>query len=78
MTKRERALKRERDSAMRALEQTAKDYTALRQATIKLTRACLFVNTEYDGLHRMLQASSEALSIIAHESGRPHEPKEPV
>ena len=53
------------------LERVMADNQRMRAAGNKLAAAAIHVATEYDGCHRLLQAASEWLVVVATEGGRP-------
>ena len=52
------------------IEMLIKDNKRLRNAGCKLAEAALRVATEYDGVHRLMLATSEWTKAVADEGGR--------
>ena len=52
------------------IEMLKNDNKQLRNAGCKLAEAALMVATEYDGVHRLLLATSEWAKAVADEGGR--------
>lgn len=61
-----------REALTPELERVMHDNQRMRVAGNKLAAAAIHVANEYDGCHRLLQAASEWLAVIASEGGRPH------
>ena len=58
------------DNELALIEMLKDDNKQLRNAGCKLAEAALKVATEYDGVHRLMLATSEWARAIADEGGR--------
>ena len=57
-----------RESPEKGIFKTEEQYRDLRTASLNLIEACLIVIRYYDGTHRMAQAVSDLLRVIANET----------